>query len=253
MYLGSKVIKGAPEFLELLPSVGSNFLMLTNNSSKNSQEYQKKLASFGCNVSQSSIFTSGEATALYLQQTQPDASIYLLGTATLKNEFEKHGLTLHNGTSSSLPDIVVVGFDTTLTYEKLNNACRFLSEGAQYVATHPDFICPLEKGTYMPDIGCIINFIKTATQRTPTVIGKPHTFFIDVVTKRFNIPREAIAIVGDRLYTDIKMGVDSGITSILMLSGDTSEEEYNNASLKADYVFNSIKELGEAVRNAHSR
>jgi len=246
-YLGNTLIDGAREFLETLGAQGKQFIFLTNNSSKNSSEYQKKLENMGCTVEKDRVFTSGEATTLYIKKEKPGASIFLLGTPILENEFKEAGFRLVNGTGIR-PDYVVLGFDTTLTYEKLWRACDLIRERVPYIATHPDFNCPLEGGKFMPDTGSMIKFIEASTGVVPTVIGKPNRYIIDTLLEKYGLEKNNVAIVGDRLYTDIKTGENAGITSILVFSGETTEDMYRNSSIRADYTFPSIKELMEAMR-----
>lgn len=245
-YLGNTLIEGAREFLELLNAQGKQFIFLTNNSSKNSREYQKKLEKMGCSIRLDQVFTSGEATTLYLKKERPNAKIYLLGTPLLEQEFYEAGFKLVNGTDL-MPDYVVLGFDTTLTYDKLWRACDLIREGVPYIATHPDFNCPLEGGKFMPDTGSMIKFIEASTGAVPIVIGKPNRYIVDTLLEKYGLERGGVAIVGDRLYTDIKTGENAGITSILVFSGETTEDMYRKSSIRADYTFPSIKELMEGI------
>ena len=246
-YLGNTLIDGARDFLHLLNAQGKQFIFLTNNSSKNNREYQKKLEKMGCKVDMDRVFTSGEATTLYLNKETPGATIFLLGTPLLEQEFIEAGFKLVNDTDIK-PDYVVLGFDTTLTYDKLWRACDLIREGIPYIATHPDYNCPLEGGKFMPDTGSVIKLIEASTGVMPTVIGKPNRYIVDTLLEKYSLKRENVAMVGDRLYTDIKTGENAGITSILVFSGETTEDMYRESSVKADYTFPSIKELMDAIK-----
>ena len=193
------------------------------------------------------VFTSGEATTLYLKKENPGAKVYLLGTPLLEQEFIEAGFKLVN-TKETKPDYVVLGFDTTLTYEKLWRACDFIREGIPYIATHPDFNCPLEGGKFMPDTGSMIKLIEASTGILPRVIGKPNSYIVDTLLEKYGLGRQDVAMVGDRLYTDIKTGDNAGITSILVFSGETTEYMYEKSSIRADYTFLSIKELMDSIR-----
>ncbi|MEE4195159.1 MAG: HAD family hydrolase, partial [Anaerolineae bacterium] len=151
IYLGDALLPGALDFLDTVQKQGKQFLFLTNNSSKNPNQYVKKLAKLGIDVTVEQVFTSGMATAIYLKQQKPDAKVYLVGTPGLEEEFRSHGFIL----TDEDPDFVVLGFDTTLTYEKLWKICDFVREGKPYIATHPDNNCPTPTG-FMPDIGAMI-------------------------------------------------------------------------------------------------
>ncbi len=245
-YLGDKLIDGSMDFLHTLDAQGKGYAFLTNNSSKNRYAYQKKLAKLGCHVNDDRVFTSGEATTIYLNKISPKANIYLLGTQLLEEEFTNSGFNIINN-SSIQPDFVVLGFDTTLTYDKLWKACDYIREGVPYIATHPDFNCPLEGGRVMPDAGAMISFIEASTGRKPHIVGKPNKDIIDAVCEKYGLEKENVAMVGDRLYTDIKTGENANIISILVLSGETTREAYEASDIKADHILPSLKELGEAI------
>lgn len=245
-YLGNELIDGALDFLEILKEQGKDYMFLTNNSSKNSMAYVEKLGRLGCKVTEDKVFTSGEATTIYLKGLKPGAKIFLLGTPYLEEEFEKAGFTLIRDRSER-PDYVVLGFDTTLTYDKLWIACDLIREGVTYIATHPDYNCPLEGDNWMPDTGAMIELIAASTGERPYVVGKPNAMIIDAICDKYGFEKDEIAMVGDRLYTDIKTGINAGITTVVVLSGETSMEDYEASDIRGDYVLPSIKELGEAL------
>ncbi len=136
-----------------------------------------------------------------------------------------------------------MGFDITLTYEKLWGACEYISEGVEYITTHPDFNCPLAKDKFMPDVGAMAVFIEASTGKLPKVIGKPNKEIIESIASKYNLNKDEMVMVGDRLYTDIKTGANAKITSILVYSGETKKEDYLKSEIKADYVFDSIKNM----------
>ena len=244
IYLGNKLIDGAKEFLEKLEEAGKRYIFLTNNSSKNKEIYVEKLNNLGIDASEEEVFTSGEATTMYLKKQKENARIYLLGTKALEDEFKKEGFILEKERNKNI-DYVVLGFDTTLTYEKLWGACEYISEGVEYIATHPDFNCPLPNDKFMPDAGAMAAFIEASTGETPKVIGKPNKEIIESISLKYGIDKNEMVMVGDRLYTDIKTGENAGITSVLVYSGETKEEDYKKSSTKADYEFDSIKDMVE--------
>lgn len=246
-YLGNDLIDGSLEFLNILKDKSNTFIFLTNNSSKNRIAYKEKLMKLGCSVDEDRIFTSGEATAIFLKKRKYGAKVFLLGTPLLEKEFQQNGFKLVKDRNEK-PDFVVLGFDTTLTYEKIWTACDFIRDGVEYIATHPDFNCPLEGGKFMPDTGSMIEMIEASSGKRPLVVGKPYKHIIEALVEKYNLNMDEVAMVGDRLYTDIKTGVNAGITSILVLSGETTKEMYEESDIKADYVFPSIKELGQTVK-----
>ncbi len=242
IYLGDQLIDGASEFLKKIKERGKRYLFVTNNSSKSKNSYVKKLQKMGIEASDNEVFTSTEATIMYLNKIKKGAKVFLLGNKDLEQEFEDAGFKLVRARDEKI-DFVIVGFDTTLTYEKLWIACDYLVAGTDYVATHADLVCPLENNRFMPDAGAIIAFIKAATQREPIVIGKPNKYMIDAICNKYSLKKEDMVIIGDRLYTDIRTGIENNIDSVLVLSGETNEHMLETTEFVPDYVFNSVKDI----------
>jgi HAD superfamily hydrolase (TIGR01457 family) len=235
-YLGDRLIEGALRFIDLLRSQKKEFLFLTNNSSKHRGQYAKKINRLGMPLSEESVFTSGEATAIYLMNHHPGARLTVVGTPALEDEFRQHGFHL----VQEDPQFVVLGFDTTLTYQKLWKLCDLVRAGIPYIATHPDFNCPTEKG-YMPDIGAMIAFVKASTGREPDlVVGKPNRLIVDAAAAKMGYMINQMAMIGDRLYTDIALGSSSGITTVLVLSGETHQDDLKDSSFQPDYIFQNL-------------
>ncbi|MDU4960969.1 MAG: HAD-IIA family hydrolase [Sporomusaceae bacterium] len=245
VYLGEKLLPGALDCLRQLQQSGRDVLFLTNNSSRSADYYAQKLTRLGWPVSADAILTSGVATAAYLSSVKPRARVYLLGTPDLAAEFARWQLVL----TPQQPDYVVLGFDTTLTYEKLQLACQLIRSGVPYIATHPDINCPTETG-YIPDCGAMIALIRASTGIEPKIIGKPNREIIDAVFARKPYSPAALAMVGDRLYTDIAAAATAGITGILVLSGETGREDLATACVRPDYVFAHLGELAAALRQS---
>lgn len=242
IYLGDKLIDGSKKFLETIKEKGKRYIFLTNNSSKNKTSYVEKLVKLGIQASEEEVFTSGEATTMYLKKQKKGAKVYLLGTKALEEEFEREGFILEKERHKKI-DYVVLGFDTTLTYEKLWAACEYISEGVEYIATHPDFNCPLADDKFMPDAGAMAAFIQASTGKNPKVIGKPNKEIVESIASKYSLSKEDMVMVGDRLYTDIKTGENAGIASVLVYSGETKEEDYRKSEIRADYAFNSVKDM----------
>lgn len=244
VYLGDKLLPGALDFIELLAARNIAYLFLTNNSSKHRGQYAEKLAHLGLKVSPDKIFTSGEATAVYLHREKPGAKIYLVGTPALEEEFKSHGFRL---VETEMPDYAVLGFDTTLTYQKLWRLCDLVRAGVPYIATHPDFNCPIPGG-FMPDIGAMMALVEASTGRRPdVVVGKPNQPIIEAVIERMATPADKICMVGDRLYTDIALGT-AGVTTVLVLSGEAQPEDIPNAPYPPDFVMQDLAELVAALQ-----
>ena len=242
-YLGNQLIDGALEFIAKVTAAQKRFLFLTNNSSKRSRDYQDKLARMGVAVPLEAIINAGQVTADYLKRIKPTPRVYLVGTPSLRKELEEAGIKI---VAQGEPvDFVVLGFDTTLTYQKLWDAHHLILKGIPKLATNP--VCPLEGGRTMPDCGAMISLLKISTNQEPLVIGKPNPIMIDYVATRFGIAKEKIALVGDRLYTDIQTANNAGVTGILVLSGETGPADLADATAQPDYIFTSIRELAEAL------
>lgn len=241
-YLGDRIIEGSLDFIRKLEETGRKYLFFTNNSSKVPDFYIKKLARMGLEVNAGGVVTSGDVTIKYLGEKHAGKRVFLLGTELLEESFRQGGINL----VEEAPDIVVLGFDTTLTYEKITKACRFIREGALFIATHPDFNCPTEDG-FIPDCGAMSAMITASTGVKPKYLGKPNAETVDMIKIITRMQDIDIVFVGDRLYTDIAIGVNNGITSVLVLSGETALIELEHSEIKPDYVFESLGRLADAL------
>ncbi len=245
LFVGNRLLSGAAEWLDFLRQQGLDYYILTNNSSRSSVEYTQKLNRLGLDIPEGRIFTSGEATAIYLQNVIPQSNLYVVGTPQLIKEFERHGFTINEDD----PEAVVLGFDTTLTYEKIWKICDHIVAGKPYIATHPDINCPIEGG-FKPDIGSMIEMVAASTGRRPDVIvGKPNAPIVNAIAEKTGLPLEALCMVGDRLYTDIALG-KWGITTALVLSGETKREDLVESPHHPDFVVSSIAEMVTLLQSA---
>jgi len=242
VYLGPKAIAGAPEFIRFLQESGRRFLFFTNNPTADAAQYSAKLARMGIHVAPADILTSGEATARYLASETAYRRVFVIGMPSFEAELGRAGLTLVD----EAPDVVVLAFDKTLTYAKIEKACLFLRAGTPYVATNPDKVCPTEYG-YIPDCGATAELLRAATDRWPKFIGKPNAEMVRMGMAKIAAAPDATAMVGDRLYTDMQMANNAGITSILVLSGETARTDLERANRKPDFVFESVRELHSAM------
>jgi 4-nitrophenyl phosphatase len=235
-YLSDRLLEGALHFIDVLREQGKEFLFLTNNSSRDRRQYAEKISKLGLPLGEECVLTSGEATALYLREEHAGAAIYLVGTPSLEQEFRGHGFRL----VEDQPEFLVLGFDTTLTYRKLWTLCDFVRAGIPFIATHPDFNCPTEEG-WMPDVGAMLAFVKAATGRDPdVVVGKPNRLIVDAASLKMKLPIEQLAMIGDRLYTDIALGQASGVATVLVLSGETKPSDLTASPFRPDYVFDNL-------------
>ena len=247
-YLGDHVIDGALEFVRYVEKTGRRIMFFTNNSSRSPQVYMERLAGMGCPIRRDQIMTSGDVTITYLRETYREKTVYLVGTPDLEESFEEAGILLWKK-GDPRPDIVVVGFDTTLTYEKLDRACDFIRRGSVFLATHLDINCPTEDG-FMPDCGAFCAAITLSTGVEPKYLGKPFKETVDMVLVRTGEERERVAFVGDLLYTYEATGVNHGANGLLVLSGETKEEDLKTSQVKPDGVYLSLGEMKELLEEA---
>lgn len=249
IYNEETLIPGALEFFNLLIEQGKDYVFMTNNSSKGKASYVEKLNKLGISATERNIASSVNATVVYLNEHKPKAKLYLVGTESLKHELIEEGFEIvpidYRGSDI---DYVLLGFDTELNYEKVRGASYYVSRNYPYIATNCDLKCPVLENKFIPDCGAIAKMIELATDRQPLFLGKPERTMVDAVSKEWGIPIEKIACVGDRLYTDIAVGINAGATSICVLTGEATKEEISNSEFNPDYVFDTINELYLALR-----
>ena len=244
VYLGDQLLPGAVDLLSYLDQVGRPYFFLTNNSSRSRVDYSTKLAKYGLDIPTEKIFSSGMATAIYLKKQKPGARLYLVGTPSLEEEFQDYGFALVEDD----PDFAVLGFDTTLTYQKIWKFCDFVTEGIPYIATHPDINCPTTNG-FMPDIGAMMAMIQSSTgKNADVVVGKPNSPMVEAIVELTGFKPEQLTMVGDRLYTDIAMG-RAGIHTVLVLSGEAKREDLSKAPWQPDLVCENLGELLDILKS----
>lgn len=237
-YLGNSLIDGSCDFIKNLRETGRDFYFFTNNSSNSAEICRAKLERMGFFVPSDKIIVSSHVAVKYLKDNFAGQSVYLLGNNNLYDCFTEAGIKLVQDN----PDIVVLGFDTQLTYERIYKAANFISKGARYIATHPDLNCPFDDG-FMPDAGSMIELFAASTGKRPLVLGKPMTATVDYITDLLSCPRNELAFVGDRLETDIAIGANHSIPCVLVYSGVTSREDYVNSTIKADVAVDCLRDL----------
>ena len=247
LYLGNRLYDFTLELLDTIKSTGRRYLFMTNNSSKSVEDYIKKLKKMGITATREDFITSSQATAYYLKQNFPNHKLYVCGTQSLKKELEREGFTI----TEKLDDVdcVVMGFDTELTFQKLEDVSRLLltREYLPYIATNPDYVCPTEFGS-VPDCGSVCDMIYNATGKRPVVIGKPSPLMPQLAMEKHGYSREETAIVGDRIYTDVKSGLNAGITGILVLSGETTREILQQSEDKPHLVLEDASAIMYALK-----
>ena len=238
-YLGDQILEGSLEFLKKVEETGRKFIFFTNNSSKTGEDYIRKLKKMDCEITKNQIMTSGDVTIAYLQTYYPDKKVYLMGMDTVKREFIDNGIHL---VEDEQPDVVVIAFDMSLTYQSLEKACTYIRNGAVFLATHLDINCPTEDG-FIPDCGAMCSAISLSTGKKPKYLGKPFPETMEMILKNTGYTKDQIAMVGDRLYTDVATGVNNNSNGILVLSGETKQEDLKSSDIIPTAVYGSLKDM----------
>ncbi len=238
IYAGSRLFPFTLKFLSDLVEAGIGYTFLTNNCSRSVSEYVQKLRGLGIAADADSLLTSMHATVFYLRQHHPRVKrLYVLGTGGLKTDLAAAGFQITDGDGGSEPDAVVVGFDTQLTYANLCAAAWWVKRGKLFIATHPDVFCPTDQPTLLVDCGAVTRCIEEAAGRqADAVLGKPHETMIQPILQRWELVSDQAAMVGDRLTTDIRMGQQAGLLSVLVLTGDATRDDIERLGLQPDLV-----------------
>ncbi len=237
LYLEGVLFDKVLELIDLMKKLKKQFFFLSNNSSISTEDYLNKLRYFGLDISIENIIISTHPTIQYLKENDIK-KIYLLGTKSLESEFKQKGFEI----TDKDPEILVLGFDKELTYEKLEKAAYFLQDDLPFIATHPDKVCPTKKG-YIPDTGSMIALLYESTGKKPRILGKPNKEMLLFKLDELGLSPDDAVMIGDRLYTDIRMGNEAGVTTICVLSGETSREMIEKSLFKPDIILNEAIEL----------
>jgi len=241
IYLDNDLFDGTIDFLDYVKSIGGKYMFVTNNSSKSVDKYIEKLASLGIEAAEDDFLTSTNATIKHLKE-KGYKKIYALGTKSFRQQLEKSGLNITTNRDDENIDCLCMGFDTELTFSKLEDACILLGKGVDYIATNPDWVCPTWYGS-VPDCGSVSQMLSNATGRMPIFIGKPQPDMVYMALEKTDFKKEETAIMGDRLYTDIACGTNGGIRTIFVLSGEGTMEDVAKSDSKPDYIFENIRSL----------
>ena len=240
IYLENDLFDGTLDFLEYVKSIGGRYIFLTNNSSKSVEKYIEKLAALGIESTAEDFLTSTNATVLYLKK-KDYKKIYAFGTKSFISQLKDEGLSVTTVLEDDV-DCLCMGFDTELTFQKLEDACILLGRGVDYIATNPDWVCPTWYG-YVPDCGSVSEMLYNATKRRPFFIGKPQPEMPLLAIEKTGYKKEETVIIGDRLYTDIACGVNAGISSVFVLSGEGTLEDIEKSEVKPEFVYDNIREI----------
>jgi HAD superfamily hydrolase (TIGR01450 family) len=253
IYLGDRLFPETPPFLALLRELGIGYTFVTNNSSKSRAEYVAHLNKMGIEASADSVVTSSHATIHYLRESLPDVRrLFVLGTPGGQDDLRLGGFEIVDDE----PDAVIVGFDRTLAYERCCRAAWYIKQGLPYVATHPDKVCPTNEATVLPDCAAICAMLKVATGREPDAIpGKPTPEMLFEVMHEHGLKAYETAMIGDRLYTDVRMACDAGAVAVLTLTGEANADEAASlpAAHRPDLIVSDLADLSRQLMAARRR
>ncbi len=242
IYLDNELFDGTLDFLDKVKRNGGKYLFVTNNSSKSVETYIEKLKRIGIESVRDDFLTSTEATILYLNSKFPGKKFYSMGTESFNKELLRCGVNITTELSDDVFGLVISN-DTELTFKKLDDACILLTRGVkEYIATNPDWVCPTAYG-YVPDCGSFAEMLKRATGREPFFIGKPRPDMLLLAMQKYGYSKEECVMIGDRLYTDIASGVNAGIDTIFVLSGEGTKKDLESSDVKPTYVMENIREV----------
>lgn len=245
LYLGDRLFDFTIELLKEIKNKGKRYMFMTNNSSKSVSAYIEKLYKLGIEATKEDFITSSQATAYYLKKHHKEARLYVCGTKSLKEELRENGFTVTENIDEV--DCIVMGYDTELDYKKLWDVSFMLTtRDIPYIATNPDYVCPTEWGS-VPDCGSVCDIIFNATGKRPLFIGKPEPLMPQLAMEKVGVSPEETAVIGDRIYTDVKSGLNAGAVSVLVMSGETTKEILEASSEKPDIVLNDAGEIMKAL------
>ena len=247
LYLGDRLYDFTIELLQTIRSTGRQYLFMTNNSSKSVDDYVKKLETMGISATREDFITSSQATAYYLHKHHPGKTLYVCGTRSLITELEREGFP--TTTDLDKVECIVMGFDRELTFQKLEDVSRLLLTRKElpYIATNPDWVCPTEFGS-VPDCGSVCEMIYNATGKRPIFIGKPSPLMPQLAMERLGVNPEETLVVGDRIYTDVKSGLNAGTVTALVMSGETTPQILAESQDKPHMVLQDCREIVDALK-----
>ena len=247
LYLDETLLPGAAELLRYIRATDGRYLFLTNNSSRGGEAYVEKLRRLGIEAERGDFLTSVDATIRYLQKNGYAGKLcYVCGTESFKSQLREAGFHLTEDRDAPV-EVLLMGFDTELTFRKLEDACILLGRGVDYIATNPDWVCPTWYG-YVPDCGSVCDMLRRATGRMPYVIGKPKPDMVYLAMEAAGVRAEETVVVGDRLYTDIACGVNAGVDTVLVLSGETKRQDVAESDVKPTFILQDAAALLEILR-----
>lgn len=245
IYKEETLFEGTLELLKIITELGGKYVFITNNSSRSLTDYIKKVRRLGIRADKDSFFTSVQASILFIKKKFPGRKIYCQGTKSLIDELKESGLDVTEEVDDTAR-LILVGFDTELTSHKLRKTCEMLQKNIPFIATNPDMACPVNFG-FIPDCGSICQMLMNATGREPIYIGKPEPLMVRTAMEKFGFTQSETVVVGDRLYTDIAVGLNAGVTAVCVLTGEATVSSIEDGNIKPTFTFKSIEDIRKVV------
>ncbi len=245
IYLGDQLFDGTTDFLNQVRAQEGKYLFVTNNSSRSVSAYVDRLNGMGIPSSAGDFLTSVDALIWYLRGKYDNALIYAFGTRTFRQQLAEAGFWVTDRLEDGI-SLLVCGFDTELTFQKLEDACILLGREVDFVATNPDWVCPTSYGS-VPDCGSVCEMLFRATGRRPKFIGKPEPEMALLSMEKYGYTPEQTVLIGDRVYTDIACGVNAGIDTAFVLSGEGVPEDQERFGVQAAGVYPNIREIWRSM------
>lgn len=245
IYIDDRLFDGVTEFLNYIRAIGGQYLFLTNNSSRGIESYLDKLYRLGVPATKDNFLTSTDATIACLQKEYPGRKCYVQGTRSFYAQLRNAGIPVTD-TPDEDTDILLSGFDRELTFQKLEDSCILLNRGVEWLATNPDWVCPTWYGS-VPDCGSVCRMLTTATGRTPRFIGKPQPEMVKLAMQKTGFAPEETVVIGDRIYTDIACGVNAGVDSVFVLSGEGVPADIETYDIHPTWVYQDIAAMAKEL------
>lgn len=248
IYNENRLFDGTIELLDFIKHNNNKYVFITNNSSKSSNAYIEKLEKMNVYIKKDEIFSSIDASIIFLNNNYLNKKVFVQGTKSFKQQLLEADIDITEDIEDDI-DLIITGYDTELNYEKLKKICYLLStRDLPYYATNPDLVCPCEFG-YLPDNGSVAKMIENATNKRPIYIGKPEPTMINLLVDKFNVLKKETVVIGDRLYTDIASGINANVETICVLSGEANLDDLSTTSFKPTYVFEDVKNIYETLKS----
>lgn len=246
IYEEDKLFDGTVQLLSEIKNQGGRYVFITNNSSKSVKDYVSKVNTLGIEAERDDFFTSTQATILYLKQQHPGKTVYCMGTKSMIKELTDAGISVVTEKCEAI-GVVLLGFDTELTFEKIRTTSELLTKDLPYIATNPDYVCPVNFG-FVPDCGAISKMLAYAVKKEPIFIGKPEPAMVEFVMDKYGYKKEKTVVIGDRLYTDIAAGLNADVTAVCVLTGEASLADIKNSEKKPTLTMSGVKEIYQVIK-----